>query len=234
METLDLTGQWTSDVFTMTLRSKKFLIIKTGKSEHKGIFHIEDDFITLSIFENDKFVQTIILKIKNRSHSELTATIISSPFNNQIVVFKRTYFDIDLIKLFDFDEDHEINISEVKKLLQIEKLSLNYATDKEGNKTELLHYWDNNNRFAVVIPKALVESIKENSDLLLSIYGEIRLANLGYYTNFKIEKYIKPRETYYEREISRSYSKYNGAFGYDDETIDSAFEGDPSNIWNID
>jgi len=31
-----------------------------------------------------------------------------------------------------------------------------------------------------------------------------------------------------------SYSKYGGAYGYDDDTIDSAFEGDPENYWNID
>ena len=31
-----------------------------------------------------------------------------------------------------------------------------------------------------------------------------------------------------------SYSKYNGAHGYDDDTIDSAFEGDPDNCWNVD
>ena len=30
------------------------------------------------------------------------------------------------------------------------------------------------------------------------------------------------------------YEKYGGAYGYDDDTIDSAFEGDPENYWNID
>jgi tetratricopeptide (TPR) repeat protein len=33
---------------------------------------------------------------------------------------------------------------------------------------------------------------------------------------------------------SPSYDKYGGAYGYDDDTIDSAFEGDPENYWNID
>lgn len=31
-----------------------------------------------------------------------------------------------------------------------------------------------------------------------------------------------------------SYSRYGGAYGFDDDTIDSAFEGDPDNYWNID
>ena len=30
------------------------------------------------------------------------------------------------------------------------------------------------------------------------------------------------------------YSKYGGYNGYDDQTIDDAFEGDPSLTWNID
>jgi hypothetical protein len=35
-------------------------------------------------------------------------------------------------------------------------------------------------------------------------------------------------------DYSPSYEKYGGAYGYDDDTIDSAFEGDPENYWNID
>lgn len=33
---------------------------------------------------------------------------------------------------------------------------------------------------------------------------------------------------------SPGYEKYGGAYGLDDDTIDSAFEGDPENYWNID
>ncbi|WP_282126543.1 bifunctional DNA primase/polymerase [Marinifilum flexuosum] len=33
---------------------------------------------------------------------------------------------------------------------------------------------------------------------------------------------------------NRSYERYNNAHGFDDDTIDSAFEGDPDNYWNID
>jgi hypothetical protein len=31
-----------------------------------------------------------------------------------------------------------------------------------------------------------------------------------------------------------SYEKYGGYNGYDDDTIDDAFEGDPENTWNVD
>ena len=35
-------------------------------------------------------------------------------------------------------------------------------------------------------------------------------------------------------EYEPSYEVHRGAFGFDDDTIDSAFEGDPSNCWNVD
>lgn len=35
-------------------------------------------------------------------------------------------------------------------------------------------------------------------------------------------------------EKSFSYYLYGGAYGYDDETINTAFEGDPENQWNVD
>lgn len=54
---------------------------------------------------------------------------------------------------------------------------------------------------------------------------------------YYIDKSRYPRFTcddipYYDDGLS--YSKYGGAYGYDDDTIDSAFEGDPENYWNID
>ncbi len=35
-------------------------------------------------------------------------------------------------------------------------------------------------------------------------------------------------------EINSKYEEYGGAYGYDDDTINSAFDGDPENYWNID
>jgi hypothetical protein len=39
---------------------------------------------------------------------------------------------------------------------------------------------------------------------------------------------------YYDEDYTPSYEKYGGYNGYDDDTIDSAFEGDPEATWNID
>ena len=39
---------------------------------------------------------------------------------------------------------------------------------------------------------------------------------------------------YYDEDYTPSYEKYGGYNGYDDDTIDSAFEGEPEATWNID
>ena len=41
-------------------------------------------------------------------------------------------------------------------------------------------------------------------------------------------------ESQYDNDDNYSYDKYNGAYGFDDDTIDSAFEGEPEAYWNID
>ena len=47
------------------------------------------------------------------------------------------------------------------------------------------------------------------------------------------EKEDEENDSHYYDE-SPSYSRYGGYNGYDDDTIDSAFEGDPDATWNID
>lgn len=59
---------------------------------------------------------------------------------------------------------------------------------------------------------------------LLSDY--IPEENFSYYDDY----YYNNNEDYYDD----GYSKYGGYNGYDDDTIDSAFEGNPELTWNID
>ena len=51
------------------------------------------------------------------------------------------------------------------------------------------------------------------------------------------EKISYSDDDYYDNfddDYDNGYSKYGGYNGYDDQTIDDAFEGDPSLTWNID
>ena len=70
----------------------------------------------------------------------------------------------------------------------------------------------------------------------------MEISEKGYYTNFNVIAYdelfddevIESDHDYTDYDDHRSYDKYNGAYGFDDNTIDSAFDGDPENYWNID
>jgi hypothetical protein len=55
---------------------------------------------------------------------------------------------------------------------------------------------------------------------------------------FEVEEYVDDYDDYEDyqtiRFINSKYNKYGGYNGFDDDTIDDAFEGDPSNTWNLD
>lgn len=50
--------------------------------------------------------------------------------------------------------------------------------------------------------------------------------------NANSSKYQKRKAD--NHEDGHGYEKYGGYNGYDDDTIDNAFEGDPMNTWNVD
>lgn len=56
----------------------------------------------------------------------------------------------------------------------------------------------------------------------------------GYYLDENFEEVYEDYDDGDYEYDRRSYSEYNGAYGFDDDTINSAFEGDPENYWNID
>ena len=46
-------------------------------------------------------------------------------------------------------------------------------------------------------------------------------------------KYYKSVGNFEKKSYEKKYSKYGGPHGFDDNTIDSAFEGNPEHIWNV-
>lgn len=71
----------------------------------------------------------------------------------------------------------------------------------------------------------LLNALKSNKELFLNIKNT---PSENDYSN-------QQENDYFDYDDNRpSYEKYSGAYGYDDDTIDSAFEGDPENYWNID
>ncbi len=74
------------------------------------------------------------------------------------------------------------------------------------------------------------------NNYFLDLNKKSNAEKFGYFLNENFEKKIEEDiEDYnYQDYDRRSYSEYNGAYGFDDDTINSAFEGDPENYWNID
>jgi hypothetical protein len=81
------------------------------------------------------------------------------------------------------------------------------------------------------ITDEIITEIKEiKPDFTITEEGKQKLAD-------KYSTWVKEQEQDENDEnddYSPSYENYGGAFGYDDDTIDIAFEGDPENYWNID
>lgn len=91
-----------------------------------------------------------------------------------------------------------MNIAQIKEQLQIPELSLNTATDAEGNPTvdkdgkvgQWLRHWDNDGRVAVSIHKDLYAEIATDSTIsTLGLQKETRSAELGDYTAIRVVKY---------------------------------------------
>lgn len=112
----------------------------------------------------------------------------------------------------------------------------------------LANYFNNRNtdEFIKTVNQLLLNgtvSLTENRTLNVSTAFEDFLSSLKADENLfgvvelgEDEEGYEPDYDVYDDydDYSPSYDKYGGAYGYDDDTIDSAFEGDPENYWNID
>ena len=83
------------------------------------------------------------------------------------------------------------------------------------------------------LAKTLVDDIIEVKDVLLvdSVYDGKRDKAYKVIWDFveRAERFIPEHDGY-----SLSYSQYGGYNDFDDDTINSAFEGDPEMTWNVD
>lgn len=81
-------------------------------------------------------------------------------------------------------------LAQIKSKLGISQLELVTAQDINGNKTEWLRHWDNDNRVAVSIHKDLATELKSNPAITsLSLQTEPKVGEQGPYTAHRIVKY---------------------------------------------
>lgn len=188
---------------------------------------------SMSIFVIDK---RILNEIERNNLGEALILIDNYLFDK--TAFKKFYF-LSALERFDFDEEVGLTIDEIKNILKVGLLEFQTVKDLLGNITSYCQHWENQRRINVRIERTLMEKLKADRTILLVLKKESIKANLGYYFKFTIKEYTEPKN--YNDDFDpddngyhSSYEKYGGYNGYDDDAIDYAFEGDPSNTWNVD
>lgn len=88
-----------------------------------------------------------------------------------------------------------MTLAQIKEKVGVNQLELNTSNDADGNPTDWMRHWDNDNRVAVSIHKDLVEDIKKDANIAsLGLQTETRTGEQGDYTAYRIVKYT-PAET---------------------------------------
>jgi len=199
----------------------------------KSIIELGEDFSSLSFFttklSDSNLADKIINEIKLMNYGKVISVIDNCLYEQfeEPVLFETTD-----IKIFNFDTISQETIKAIKDKIGIERIPLYKVKDLEGNESSLVRYWDNTNRFAIIIESELVNNIKEDPELELNVSKEIVLANLGYYTKFTIEKYQEHLE--YIDDDDYYYDDYNSS----NWLSDAAGTDDPEVMndvyWNLD
>lgn len=88
-----------------------------------------------------------------------------------------------------------MNITEIKEKLGYTALNLNTAKDANGNQTDWMRHWDNDNRVAVSIHKETISAIQAGTATTLDLQTETRTGEQGEYTAKRIVMYTPAEVT---------------------------------------
>jgi hypothetical protein len=123
------------------------------------------------------------------------------------------------MKFYTLDTEFTFGKYEGKTVKEVLELQPNYI---DWCAINLDHFY--------ISDEAITEIKEIKPDFTITEEGKQKLADK--YSTWENEQEQDDYDDY--DDYSPSYEKYGGAYGYDDDTIDSAFEGDPENYWNID
>ena len=123
------------------------------------------------------------------------------------------------MKIYTLDTEFTFGKYEGKTVKEVLELQPNYI---DWCAINLDHFY--------ISDEAITEIKEIKPDFTITEEGKQKLADK--YSTWENEQEQDDYDDY--DDYSPSYEKYGGAYGYDDDTIDSAFEGDPENYWNID
>ncbi len=151
----ELSGQWSNENWGFQITGDhSFIMLNQNKEQvGKGTFKIHENFLVFD-YQLDTTRWQWTARIDELKKNTLTLTDLTNEVGKQESL-RQTYHGIDLIKHFDFDHFENATIDSIKKQLEVDALPLNRIIDSNGNETEYYWYWNNHNRFSVVISKEL-------------------------------------------------------------------------------
>ena len=88
-----------------------------------------------------------------------------------------------------------MKLADIKSKLGIPQFNLNTAKDAEGNNTEWMRHWDNDNRVAVSLHKDTIAKLKADPNIdSLGLQEAVRTGEQGDYTAIRIVMYNPAEE----------------------------------------
>jgi hypothetical protein len=195
---------------------------------------------------NDFVSYDCAVKVVNFNRNVLQEFLFDANHVKEIITFNKN--SIEFIKLeiekaglysdaLDFYNDYKNN--EGNQV--IDKNIVHLQNDNKSMYVLFLEIYKNsfNNRINSVIKlqillyllftkdgtKFSIPDIKYEHDYIIDFENDKEIRNLGLYDEDSRD---------YSYNNNSDYSIYGGAYGYDDNTINNAFDGDPENYWNID
>jgi hypothetical protein len=174
--------------------------------------------------------------------------------NIKFIYFKthKRYSKEHTTAIFHNENYKQGNIEVFKKLLNINILDIGKNSNSDVNWEWFkgkLRYYDKISSRRLYITEQFLQILRNDNTINFLItttldenfYIEYTVTGIDYplpleNVEFEFEEEEEEEEEEREREESGdfSYDKYKGAYGYDDDSINSAFEGHPENYWNID
>ena len=177
--------------------------------------------------------------------------ITSTYLNGWIENKEFSYFETPQRYLNEEQTNKEFYLKDIKKgnletlnsLININILDIgkddNFPSINWELRKGLLRYFDKVSSKRLYISQYHLDALSKDNDLVLTIDTQLDPNHyIEYYVtgieNIDEQESDFKTQTNFDETDSPKYDKYNGVYGLDDNTIDSAFEGDPENYWNID
>lgn len=160
--------------------------------------------------------------------------------NFEFLFYKKPYryrssdLDIDVFNIEHYDEVTLVMLNKIFNTNVLEIECNKYPQNTWEKDNSFLKYYDKLSCKKLYILPHLLEELRNPGVRLKTETSFSKSQYVEYYAVDLIQNKLDPKNIPNKYISELDDSKYNGVHGFDDDTIDSAFEGNPDNYWNID